>query len=76
VAWIDTSKLFVCIGGNTNTEWAKDTENRPRRAGISSRVPICSIRPPPECWKLKRMPYYLEKQRAGSFARAMCGTAR
>jgi thioredoxin reductase (NADPH) len=23
---IDTSKLFVCIGGKPNTEWAKDTE--------------------------------------------------
>ena len=67
--WIDTSKLFVCIGGKPNTEWAKDTEIVRDGAGYIVTGPdLLDQGRPPECWKLKRMPYYLETSVPGSFA--------
>jgi thioredoxin reductase (NADPH) len=66
---IDTSKLFVCIGGKPNTEWAKDTEIVRDGAGYIVTGPdLLDQGRPPECWKLKRMPYYLETSVPGSFA--------
>src|SRR5258706_4479910 len=69
VEWTDTSKLFVCIGGKPNTEWAKETEIVRDGAGYIVTCPyLLDQGRPPECWKLKRMPYYLENSVPGSFA--------
>ena len=59
----------MCIGGKPNTEWAKDTEIVRDGAGYIVTGPdLLDQGRPPECWKLKRMPYYLETSVPGSFA--------
>ncbi|MBX9661523.1 MAG: FAD-dependent oxidoreductase [Nitrospiraceae bacterium] len=67
--WFDTSKLFVCIGGKPNTEWAKDTDIIRDPAGYLITGPdLLDQGRPPAGWTLKRMPYYLETSVPGSFA--------
>lgn len=67
--WIDTSKLFICIGGVPNSEWAKDTAIIRDGAGYLVTGPdLLDQGKPPNCWTLRRMPYYLETSVPGSFA--------
>lgn len=67
--WIDTNKLFICIGGVPNTEWAKDTAIIRDTAGYLITGPdLLDNGNPPKSWTLRRMPYYLETSVPGSFA--------
>ncbi len=66
---VDVSRLFVCIGGVPNTEWAKDTVIKRDRAGYLITGPdLLDMGRAPECWTLDRQPYYLETSVPGSFA--------
>lgn len=66
---IDTRRLFVCIGGAPNTEWAKDTDIIRDRAGyLVTGSDLLEEGRPPECWKLARDPFFLESSVPGSFA--------
>jgi thioredoxin reductase (NADPH) len=65
----DACKLFVCIGGNPNTEWAKETDTIRDEAGYLVTGPdLLKNGKPPACWKLERLPYFLETSVPGSFA--------
>lgn len=66
---IDTRRLFVCIGGAPNTEWARDTNII--RDGLGYLVTGSDLLKSgcsPECWTLDRDPYFLETSVPGSFA--------
>ncbi|MEG4804747.1 FAD-dependent oxidoreductase [Microcoleus sp. ARI1-B5] len=66
---IDTRRLFVCIGGAPNTEWAKDTDIIRDRAGyLMTGSDLLKEGRPPECWTLDRDPFFLETSVPGSFA--------
>jgi thioredoxin reductase (NADPH) len=66
---VSCQRLFVCIGGAPNTEWAKDTSIIRDRSGYlitgsNLLKEACS----PECWTLDREPFFLETSVPGSFA--------
>lgn len=66
---VDATRLFVCIGGTPNTDWAKDTVIMRDRAGYLITGPgLLEKGVPPTCWPLDRQPYYLETSVPGSFA--------
>lgn len=66
---IDTRRLFVCIGGAPNTEWAKDTHIVRDQAGyLVTGSDLLKEGRPPECWTLERDPFFLETSVPGSFA--------
>jgi thioredoxin reductase (NADPH) len=66
---IDTQRLFVCIGGAPNTEWAKDTAIIRDQAGyLITGSDLLKAGRPPECWTLDRDPFFLETSVPGSFA--------
>ncbi|MFB2772859.1 FAD-dependent oxidoreductase [Pelatocladus sp. BLCC-F211] len=66
---IDTQRLFICIGGMPNTEWAKDTNIIRDNAGyIVTGLDLLKQGRPPECWTLERDPFFLESSVPGSFA--------
>jgi thioredoxin reductase (NADPH) len=66
---IDTRRLFVCIGGVPNTEWAKDTNIIRDKAGyLVTGSDLLKEGRPPECWTLDRDPFFLETSFPGSFA--------
>ncbi|MEG4285884.1 FAD-dependent oxidoreductase [Microcoleus sp. A006_D1] len=66
---IDTRRLFVCIGGAPNTEWAKDTNIIRDRAGyLVTGSDLFQEGRPPACWTLDRDPFFLETSVPGSFA--------
>lgn len=66
---IDTGRLFVCIGGAPNTEWAKDTNIVRDRAGyLVTGSDLLKDGRLPECWTLNRDPFFLETSVPGSFA--------
>ncbi len=66
---IDTQRLFVCIGGAPNTEWAKDTAIIRDRAGyLVTGADLFEDGRSPECWTLDRDPFFLETSVPGSFA--------
>ena len=65
----DTQRLFVCIGGLPNTEWAKDTEIIRDSSGYLITGPdLIEDKCFPDCWKLEREPFFLETSVPGSFA--------
>jgi thioredoxin reductase (NADPH) len=67
--WADASRLFVCIGGAPNTEWAKDTPIlRDPQGFLLTGAELLTEGRPPDCWPLKRQPYHLETSVPGSFA--------
>lgn len=69
VRTVEATRLFVCIGGVPNTEWAKDTDIIRDRAGYLVTGPDLLERGlGPDCWMLERQPYYLETSVPGSFA--------
>ena len=66
---IPTRRLFVCIGGVPNTEWAKDTAIVRDEAGYLVTGPdLLRQGRTPECWPLARTPFFLETSVPGSFA--------
>ena len=66
---IPTRRLFVCIGGVPNTEWAKDTAIVRDEAGYLVTGPdLLRQGRAPECWPLARTPFFLETSVPGSFA--------
>jgi len=66
---VDTRKLFVCIGGKPNTEWAKETPiMRDEQGYLITGPDLLKDGKAPECWPLARMPYFLETSVPGSFA--------
>jgi thioredoxin reductase (NADPH) len=66
---IDTRRLFVCIGGAPNTEWAKDTAIIRDRSGyLITGSDLLKEGRLPECWTLERDPFFLETSVPGSFA--------
>jgi len=66
---IDTRRLFVCIGGAPNTEWAKDTNIIRDQAGyLVTGSDLLREGRSPECWRLERDPFFLETSVPGSFA--------
>ena len=66
---LPTRRLFVCIGGVPNTEWAKDTDIIRDRSGYLVTGPdLLDQGRPPACWPLDRQPYFLETSVPGSFA--------
>jgi thioredoxin reductase (NADPH) len=66
---IDTGRLFVCIGGAPNTEWAKDTNIVRDRSGyLVTGSDLLKDGRLPECWTLDRDPFFLETSVPGSFA--------
>jgi len=67
--WYDTSKLFICIGGKPNTEWARDTAIiRDPNGYLVTGPDLVGRAGFPECWPLARPPYHLETSVPGSFA--------
>ena len=65
----ETSRLFVCIGGAPNTEWAKDTDIIRDNAGyLVTGTDLLKNGQMPKCWTLDRQPYFLETSVPGSFA--------
>jgi thioredoxin reductase (NADPH) len=68
-ATIETSRLFVCIGGVPNTEWAKDTAiMRDKGSYLITGPDLLVDGKWPECWPLQRPPFFLETSVPGSFA--------
>jgi thioredoxin reductase (NADPH) len=64
-----TRRLFVCIGGKPNTEWAKDTPIvRDEEGYLITGPDLFEAGRPPACWPLERAPYFLETSVPGSFA--------
>jgi thioredoxin reductase (NADPH) len=67
--WEKTGRLFVCIGGLPNTDWAKDTPIVRDASGFL--VTGSDLMPdgtPPAGWPLARAPFHLETSVPGSFA--------
>ncbi len=65
----ETSRLFVCIGGAPNTEWAKDTGIIRDAAGyLVTGQDLMRYPDFAKIWKLPRPPFHLETSVPGSFA--------
>jgi thioredoxin reductase (NADPH) len=66
---VDARHLFVCIGGNPHTEWARNTNIiRDRNGYLITGPDLYERGAPPKVWPLKRPPFYLETSVPGSFA--------
>ncbi|MBW4564930.1 MAG: FAD-dependent oxidoreductase [Mojavia pulchra JT2-VF2] len=69
VQQVDTQRLFVCIGGVPNTEWAKDTNIIRDRAGyLITGSDLLDSGYLLQHWTLDRNPFFLETSVPGSFA--------
>ncbi|MBT2620097.1 FAD-dependent oxidoreductase [Chryseobacterium sp. ISL-6] len=67
--WHDTSKLFICIGGSPNTEWAAETPIcRDKNGYLYTGSDMIGLDQFKSCWELDRPPYHLETSVPGSFA--------
>jgi thioredoxin reductase (NADPH) len=67
--YLETSSLFLCLGGVPHTEWAKEVGIMRDEAGYLVTGPdLFSDGRPPENWLLNREPYYLETNVPGVFA--------
>ena len=67
--WYDTSKLFICIGGKPNTEWAAETAIcRDKNGYLYTGSDLAGLSQYQQCWELDRPPYHLETSVPGSFA--------
>ncbi len=66
---VETQKLFICIGGVPNTDWAKDTHIVRDKSGyLITGSELLKAGRPPATWTLDREPFYLETSVPGSFA--------
>jgi thioredoxin reductase (NADPH) len=64
-----TRWVFVCIGGEPNTEWAKELGLRRDESGYLITGPdLSSNGAKPDNWSLDRSPYYLETNIPNVFA--------
>lgn len=69
VDWLDTRRVFACIGGVPNTDWAKDTPIVRDQVGyLVTGADLLEGGKPPKSWPLERPPFYLETSVPGSFA--------
>jgi thioredoxin reductase (NADPH) len=69
VQQVNTQRLFVCIGGVPNTEWAKDTKIIRDDAGyLITGADLLKAGRSPAWWTLDRNPFFLETSVPGSFA--------
>jgi thioredoxin reductase (NADPH) len=67
--WVTASRVFVCIGGAPNTDWARDTPIIRDASGfLVTGADLLTDGQPPESWPLKRPPFHLETSVPGSFA--------
>jgi thioredoxin reductase (NADPH) len=67
--WHETGKLFICIGGQPNTDWAAETSIIRDPNGYLITGNDLAGRPGfADCWPLVRLPYHLETSVPGSFA--------
>jgi thioredoxin reductase (NADPH) len=66
---LPADRLFVCIGGAPNTEWARDTSIvRDRNGYLVTGADLHEFPQFERCWPLERRPYFLETSVPGSFA--------
>jgi len=66
---IETSFLFLCLGGVPNTQWAKEVGIvRDEEGYLVTGPDLRKFGRPTETWKLNREPYYLETSMPGVFA--------
>ena len=66
---VETQRLFICIGGVPNTDWAKDTNIIRDKSGyLITGSELLKEGRPPATWTLDREPFYLETSIPGSFA--------
>lgn len=66
---VDVTRLFVCIGGVPNTDWAAQTDIMRDGAGyLITGTDLVESGTLPSCWSLERQPYHLETSVPGSFA--------
>jgi thioredoxin reductase (NADPH) len=66
---IETSFLFLCLGGVPNTRWAKEVGIvRDEEGYLVTGPDLRKFDPMCESWKLNREPYYLETSMPGVFA--------
>lgn len=64
-----TNHLFVCIGGEPNTDWAKEVGIiRDKSCYLVTGPDLYINKKLPDNWSLDRAPYYLETNIAGCFA--------
>jgi thioredoxin reductase (NADPH) len=69
VQQVSTQRLFICIGGAPNTEWARDTNITRDKAGyLITGSDLLKEGCSPKCWTLDRNPFFLETSVPGSFA--------
>jgi len=61
-------KVFICIGGIPNTDWAKNTKIIRDDGGYFITGADLLINGVPAQWELERPPFYLETSVPGSFA--------
>ena len=67
--WYPTSKLFVCIGGKPNTDWAAETSICRSKSGyLYTGNDLLALKQYQQCWSLDRAPYSLETSVPGCFA--------
>jgi len=67
--WYDTGKLFICIGGKPNTDWAQDTPIiRDKNGYLVTGSDLLDFNEFSGCWPLERRPYHLETSMPGAFA--------
>jgi len=68
-SWLESERLFICIGGAPNTEWAKETAIVRDPSGYLITGPdLFHEGRPPACWTPERQPFFLETSVPGSFA--------
>lgn len=69
ISRVPATRLFVCIGGAPNTEWAKDTPIVRDQGGyLVTGADLLVDGALPAVWPLARVPYFLETSVPGSFA--------
>ncbi|MCY0979301.1 FAD-dependent oxidoreductase [Chryseobacterium wangxinyae] len=67
--WHETSKLFICIGGKPNTQWASETAIcRDINGYLYTGSDLIGQDQFTSCWSEDRQPYHLETSVPGSFA--------
>jgi thioredoxin reductase (NADPH) len=65
---VDATRMFVCIGGEPNTDWTQDTLIHRDDHGYLITGPDLTEEHLADRWSLARAPYHLETSVPGSFA--------
>jgi len=67
--WYETAKIFICIGGEPNTDWAVDTPIIRSPAGyLITGSDLLGTEDFKNCWNIDRLPFHLETSVPGCFA--------